>query len=175
MIKNYRKFNASDAYYLGLQKGELLYVVEVPELMPRWINVDYTSHSKGYKRKIDLDIIASERDKLIEKNLFFVTTMDELRSQGQDNQGHDFESLMWKHFGLEGYDSDKIGFWHDGDITVNNIKYQLKMNHAQIVKEDTLEILKTFKRLGVTPPETFPKGIKNKVEKLKAEKKKARV
>lgn len=169
MIKNYRKFNACDAYYIALPKGKKAYIVKVNELMPRWINVDHTTHSRGYKPKIDLDISATERDKLIKNHLFLETTVAEIMSMGQDSKGHNFEAFMWKHFGLEGYTPDNIGFWHDGDMTVNGIKYQLKYNNAQIVLEQTLETLKTFNRLGVTPPETFPSNIQRIVERLKAE------
>ena len=171
MIKNYRMFNASDAYLIGFIIGKMLYVVQVLELMPRWINVDYTSHSKGYKRKIDLDICAMERDKLIANHLLFSCPVSELYAQGQDSRGHNLESLIWEYFGIKGYHADKIGFWHDGDLTVGNVKYQIKLNNAQIVLEQTLETLKVFKRLNVTPPETFKSNINRTVEKLKVERK----
>lgn len=174
MIKNYRNFTASEAYFIGLQKGETMNVVQVPELMPRWINIDHTTHNKGYKKKIDMDINAFERDKLIEKYLLFSCSMDEFRAQGQDTNGHNLESLIWNYFGVDGYTPDKIGFWHDGDLTVNGIRYQIKLNHAQIVLEQTLETLKVFKRYGVTPPETFTSNIQKVVEKMKQEHKKGK-
>lgn len=174
MIKNYRMFNACDEYLIGLERGNDLFVVNTPKLMPRWINVDHTTHSKGYKPKIDMDIDAFERDKLIEKHTLFSCPLTELYAQGQDSKGHNLEALIWKYFGVDGYKPDKIGFWHDGDLTVNNIKYQIKYNHAQIVLEQTLETLKVFKKYGVTPPETFKSNIQKIVEKMKQEHKKGR-
>lgn len=172
MIKNYRMFNASDAYLIGFIIGKMLYVVEVAKLLPRWIKIDHSAHSHGYKAKLDLDIKAVDRDRLIANNLLFTCPVSELYAQPCKNRGRKFESLIWNYFGQTGYDeNDRIGFWHDGDITVNGIKYQLKMNNAQIVVEQTLETLKDFKRLGVTPPETFYSNIRTIVERLKTEKK----
>ena len=169
MLRNYRKFAANDAYYIGIIRGVCVHVCYVEKIMPRWTRLGRASHQNGGKTKLDLYINSADCDRLIAKSCVFTFPVEELYAQNCTNKGLCRESWLWKHFGLEGYEEDRVGFWHDGDITVDGVKYQVKMSTAQIVGEQTLETLKAFKRLNITPPATFPRNITTQVAQLQAE------
>lgn len=177
MFKNYKKYAAHDAYIIGFIVNNLLYMTFVPKIMPRWVKLDYTSHSRGHVAKIKLYISANDRDRLIAKNSVCLGNAEELFASAMKrhptcNKGNIFECIVDEYYNIPFRGcGEKIGFWHDGDITINGIKYQIKMNGAQIVVEKTLNFLKTYNRLGVTPPPTFNSGEVNRIEKLKAIKK----
>ena len=171
MSKNYRKFAAHDAYLIELERDKMAYVVVLRELMPRMICTDHAASSRGGGLKLKVNIKAKDRDYLIAHNCILSYPVGTLPTDRYKNKGRAFECFMWEQFGFEGYHPDQIGFWHDGDLTIEGIKFQLKRNGAQIVMEQTLETLKAFHRLGITPPETFTKGMDKKIAKLKAQKK----
>ena len=172
MIKKYRKFSAHDAYIVGIERGQYLFMLMLTELMPRWIKLTREATSKGGGAKIKLYINAHDRDLLINTcGVCLGKTKDVLPMHLFKNKGDAFEYLVSVMFDVPPKGSNSIGFWHDGDVTIDGIKYQVKYNTASIVSEQTLKTLKTFKRLGITPPETFTSDINKQLERLKIEKK----
>lgn len=175
MIKNYRKFAAHDAYIIGIERGAYLFMVVVFELMPRWIKVSRESSSKGGGKKLKLYINSHDRDLLIKTNgICLGKTKEVLPLNRFKNKGDAFECLLTELCGLNYEKPNSIGFWADGDLNVNGIKYQIKYNTASIVTEKTLETLKVFHRYDVTPPVEFKSDIQKRVEKMKQEHKKGR-
>jgi hypothetical protein len=51
MIKNYRRFSAADSYVLGFIYKHEVYIIEVKEIMPRFMRVEHESSKKGWKCK----------------------------------------------------------------------------------------------------------------------------
>ena len=173
MIKNYRKYAAHDAYIIGIERGAYLFMIVIRELMPRWIRVTREAMSKGGGKKIKLYINAHDRDLLIKTSgICLGKTKEVLPLNRFKNKGDAFECLITELCGLTYEKPNSIGFWHDGDLDVGGIKYQIKYNTASIVAEKTLETLKVFDRYGETPPAEFKTDIQKQVERMKSEHKK---
>ena len=47
MIKYYRNYSAADSYILGFVENKMLYMVEVAEIMPRFLSVEQASRNQG--------------------------------------------------------------------------------------------------------------------------------
>ena len=175
MIKNYRKFSAADAYILGFEYKGNIYAMPVDEIKPRWINVEREASKKGGKHKLQLRLHAADRDLFLRKGAQVVCSVEDFPlARCYDNKGVAFECAVSEANGIEFRGKDHVGFWHDGDLTLNGVRYQVKMNGAQIVVENTLVTLKEFHKLGVTPPAEFGRGTKKMLERIKAEKKMAK-
>ena len=176
MIRNYRKFAAHDAYIIGFVINGKQYITFIDELMPRWIYLTHESTSHGGGAKIKLYIPAKDRDRLLAKNSICLGDVKDLMPTAlrktNGNKGFALECLVSEYFGVPYTAPDRIGFWHDGDVTSNGVKYQVKNgNSASIVAERTLDFLKQYQRLGVTPPATFDATTSKQIVKLKKAKK----
>ena len=174
MIRNYRKFSAADAYILGFEYKKHVYAIAVDEIKPRWMDVEREASGKGGKRKLQLRLHAADIQLFLRKGAKPVCSIEDFLEAKNDqrcknNRGVAFECVYSETHGIPFRGKERIGFWHDGDLTLDGISYQLKINGAQIVVENTLETLKEFKRLGVTPPAEFHRGTKNLLARIRAE------
>lgn len=140
MIKNYRKFSASDAYALGFVYKHELYVAFVDEIAPRFMKVERESSKKGGHRKLQLRLNNAHMENLIRKGAVRLGSEELLI--GEYNKGVEFERLVYTTSGQEYRGKDNVGFWVAGDITIDGKEIQVKLNGAQIVVETTLENLK---------------------------------
>lgn len=140
MIKNYRKFSASDAYALGFVYKHNLYLAMVDEIAPRFMKVERESSKKGGRRKLQLRLNVQHMENLIKKGAVCIGSENLLI--GEYNKGVEFERLVYKMNNQVYHGKDNVGFWVAGDITIDNKEVQVKLNGAQIVVESTLENLK---------------------------------
>lgn len=157
MIKNYRKFAAHDAYIIVFKFRKDYYFYKMKEIPPRMINVEREASSKGGKRKLQLRIHAADIHHMVKNGAIKIDHLPTERVKG-GNRGVAAECYISEYYGQEFRGKESIGFWFDGDLTIEGIKYQIKLNGAQIVVENTLETLKLFKRKGVAPPPVFRKN-----------------
>lgn len=162
MIRNYRKFAAHDAYIIVFEYYHQYYFIKMKEIPPRMINVEYGSVSNKCQRKLQLRIKAKDLQLLVRKGAIKIDHLPVERIK-DGNKGVASEMYLSEYFGIPFRGKDNIGFWHDGDLTINGIKYQVKLNSAQIISEQTLETLKLFKRKGITPPPTFNRWTRKKL------------
>ena len=140
MIRNYRKHDASDAYFIGFIYKHNLYMATMEEIPPRFIKVERESSKKGGRRKLQLRLNNQYKEQLIRKGAVYMG--DETVLDGKYNKGVEFERLVSESNGIEYRGKDSIGFWVAGDIEIDGKQYQVKMDGAQIVVESTLENLK---------------------------------
>lgn len=140
MIKNYRKFSASDAYALGFVYRHNLYVAMVEEIAPRFMKVERESSKKGGRKKLQLRLNTQHKESLIKKGA--VCLGSETLLEGEYNKGVEFERLIYEVNNQTYRGKDNVGFWVAGDININGKEVQVKLNGAQIVVENTLENLK---------------------------------
>ena len=140
MIKNYRKFSASDAYALGFIYKHDLYMAMVDEIAPRFMKVERESSKKGGKQKLQLRLNNSHMESLIRKGAVCLGSEEMLI--GEYNKGVEFERLVYEINNQTYRGKDNVGFWVAGDIEIDGKQVQVKLNGAQIVVENTLENLK---------------------------------
>lgn len=141
MIRNYRKFSAADGYILGFIYKKMLYAIEVPEIMPRYIRLEHTSSKTGHKKKLQFRLTNKYMEQLIRKGAVCLGGQEMVISD-EWNKGVVFERLIYSLNSQEPRGKDSVGFWESGDINIDGRELQVKFNGAQIVIEDTLERLK---------------------------------
>lgn len=145
-IRYYRKFSGANAYIIGFVYKHDLYVIEVEEIMPRFMRVEKTSSKNGSKDKLQLRLNNKYMEQLIRKGAKKIGTDKDLLEIAK-NKGVSFERLVYRMVGQEPREKDNVGFWVGGDININGIEYQIKLNGAQIVMFDTL---KNLQKKGLT-------------------------
>jgi hypothetical protein len=140
MIRNYRKFSAADAYILGFIYQHNAYMVEVEDIMPRYMKVERCSMQNGGARKLQFRLNNQYKEELIRKGATCIGSEDVVI--GDYNKGVEFERLVYEMNGQTYRGKDSVGFWVAGDININGRELQVKFEGAQIVVETTLENLK---------------------------------
>jgi hypothetical protein len=143
MIRNYRKFSAADSYILGFIYKHEVYMVEVDEIMPRYMRVEHESSKKGGCAKLQLRLPQNYQKQLIKKGA--VSIGNENILNGDYNKGVQFEKIISEMNGQEFRGKDNVPFYVSGDLEINGKQVQIKFNGAQIVVERTLEKLKKAK------------------------------
>lgn len=146
MIKNYRKFSAADAYILGFIYEHDVYMVEVEEIMPRYMRVEHESSKKGGCAKLQLRLPKPYQKQLIKKGA--VCIGNEKILDGDYNKGVQFEKLVNEMNGKEFRGKDNVPFYMEGDIEINGKQVQIKFNGAQIVVERTLKKLQKMGKIA---------------------------
>lgn len=166
MIKWYKHFNASDRYLVAFESDHELYYTEMASIPPRMIQVTRMSERLGGSPKLQMILNVQQKRQLVKKGAIKIDELPEITVNGDTNFGRRFEQYISEKNGIEYKGHDRIGFWADGDITINGIKYQLKCcvnsGGAQIAQERTLETLKLFEKKGIEPPETFSGNVRKK-------------
>jgi hypothetical protein len=143
MIRNYRKFSAADSYILGFIYKHEVYMIEVNEIMPRYMRVEHESSKKGGCAKLQLRLPQNYQKQLIKKGA--VSIGNENILNGDYNKGVQFEKIISEMNGQEFRGKDNVPFYVSGDLEINGKQVQIKFNGAQIVVERTLEKLKKAK------------------------------
>ena len=146
MIKNYRKYNASQQYAIGFVYQGALYVSYMNEIAPRYIKVEKASNKNGGGNKLQLRLNNKHKEQLIRKGAECLGSAD-LVENGQYNRGVEFERLIYAKHNQVFRGKDSVGFWVASDIVINGIPTQVKLDTAQIVMESTLENLKKKSRV----------------------------
>ena len=139
MINNYRKFSAADSYILGFIYKHDVYMIEVPEIMPRYMRVEHESSRKGGAAKLQLRLPKGYQEQLIRKGA--VCIGNESMLEGQYNKGVEFERVIYELNGQTFSGKDNVPFYVEGDINIDGREVQVKFNGAQIVVETTLKRL----------------------------------
>ena len=137
-IRYYRKFSAAKAYIIGFWYKKDFYTIKVNEIMPRYMSVEREASSKGGHEKLQLRLKNKHKEQLIRKGavkIDFVPTTH--------NKGRDFEKFIYCMNGKENEfrGNDHVGFWVEGDINIDGVEIQIKLEGAQIVTFSTLKNL----------------------------------
>ena len=139
MIKHYRAHSAADSYILGFVENKNLYMVEVAEIMPRFLSVEQASRNQG--ENLRLRIKKNLKKQLMKKNPVCLGSADLLNTD-KYNKGEIFEKLVTEFFG-QTWVKDTIPFWVQGDIEVDGRQIQIKLDSATLM--NTKQIAK-FKK-----------------------------
>ena len=136
-IRYYRKFSGADAYILGFIYKHELYAITVDEIMPRFMRVERSSAKKGGHEKLQFRLRNEHKEQLIRKGAQKIGTEEDLLEIPR-NKGVSFERMVYRMNGQEPREKDNIRFTEGGDINVNGVEYQVKLEGAQIVEFRTL-------------------------------------
>jgi len=129
LIKTYRKYSVADSYILGFIYDKMLYMIEVAEIMPRFLNVEEASRNQGENLRLRLK--KAHRASLMKKDPICLGSADCLIAD-KYNKGEIFEKLVTEYFGQE-WKKDNYAFWTQGDINVNGKEIQIKFDGATLM------------------------------------------
>lgn len=138
MIRNYRKFSVADSYILGFIYDKMLYMLEVAEIAPRFLNVEEASRNQGENLRLRLK--KAHKTSLMKKNPICLGSADCLNAE-KYNKGEIFEKLVTEYFG-QVWKKDTVPFYKDGDITVNGKKIQIKLDSATLMNTKQIKNIK---------------------------------
>lgn len=138
MIRNYRKYSVADSYILGFIYDKMLYMLEVAEIAPRFLNVEEASRNQGENLRLRLK--KAHKANLIKKNPICLGSADCLNAE-KYNKGEIFEKLVTEYFG-QTWKKDTVPFYKDGDITVDGKKIQIKLDSATLMNTKQIKNIK---------------------------------
>lgn len=137
MIRNYRKLSVADSYILGFIYDKMLYMLEVAEIAPRFLNVEEASRNQG--ENLRLRLRKAHKASLMKKQPICLGSADCLNAE-KYNKGEIFEKLVTEYFGQE-WKKDTVPFYVDGDLNVNGKKIQIKLDSATLMNTKQLKKL----------------------------------
>lgn len=138
MIKTYRKYSVADSYILGFIVDKMLYMLEVAEIAPRFLNVEEASRNQG--ENLRLRLRKAHKASLMKKQPICLGSADCLNAE-KYNKGEIFEKLVTEYFG-QVWKKDTVPFYKDGDITVNGKKIQIKLDSATLMNTKQIKNIK---------------------------------
>ena len=101
------------------------------------MRVEKSSSKKGGHEKLQFRLNNALKEQLIRKGAEKIgTETDLLEIAG--NKGVSFERMVYRMNGQEPRPKDSVRFDKGGDININGVEYQIKLDGAQIVEFRTL-------------------------------------
>ena len=139
MIKRYNELSFTHHYLIGFTFKHNIYMVETtPEIFPYVLKLDKAGRGAGYS----LRFVPNKKQKL------FLMTLNpqlicsdkyfnEKASEVIYNRGEVFEKIITEMHNQK-WSKDNVPFTEDGDLTVNEIPYQIKFERATFITEKSL-------------------------------------
>lgn len=137
MINNYHKTQAASAYILGFILNRNVYRIALHKLGDEYFKESCESSSHGGYRKLMLHLTSFMKAKLVAQGATKMGTAVEILKNSK-NKGIEFEKAIFAEAGQE-WKQNSTPYYIDGDITIGNIKYQIKFQGASFANERTIE------------------------------------
>lgn len=138
MVKWYRDKSAADSYIIGFTYNKNIYMVNVAEIMPRYLTVEEASRNQG--ENLRLRIKKTYKAELMKKNPICLGSECQLVAD-KYNKGEIFEKLVTEHYG-QIWEKDTIPFWVQGDINIDGKEVQIKLDSATLMNTKQIEKFK---------------------------------
>ena len=148
LVDRYHKIAFTDQYIWGFEyKGNIYMATTDASVLPFVTCLDKASRGCGYalrfcpKTAQKLTLMAGAEllcsKKYMEEVQATTTFIGKNGKEKTYNMGEIFEKLVTEHFG-QTWEKDRVPFTQDGDLTVDNIAYQIKFQKATFCNEKTL-------------------------------------
>lgn len=140
MVSVYIKASYAHNYIFGYTyKGNVYMTIAPAEIVPTICTQDIASRNGGYS--IRFNPTKKQKELLINtyptKILCSEKYFKEISQTEKYNKGEIFEKMVTEYYKQE-WQKDNIPFTDDGDITIDNIPYQIKFQKATFCNEKTL-------------------------------------
>lgn len=140
MVSAYIKASYAHNYIFGYTyKGNVYMTITPADIVPTICTQDIASRNCGYsvrfkptKKQKEL-LISTYPTKILCSEEYF----ENISQTEKYNKGEIFEKLVTEHYNQE-WVKDNVPFAKDGDITIDNIPYQIKFQKATFCNEKTL-------------------------------------
>lgn len=137
LFNGYTSTSAADAYILGFEDSGKVYELIINHL-PVWLlKLDRESTSHGGALKLRIAMTAKNKARLKAAGAAYIGTVSEILN-GRKNAGEAFEKYETEKAGQE-WKKDSVPYYIDGDLTVNDKKYQIKFGNASLANENTIK------------------------------------
>ena len=139
LINEYNRLAYTHNYIYGFEyKGVVYAVTTTNEIMPYILKLDKASRGAGYSLRFKPT--NAQKVLLISYGAEVVCSIDYFNgvvAETKYNKGEVFEKMVTEAYGQE-WKKDNVPFTDDGDLTVNNIAYQIKYEKATFTNEKSL-------------------------------------
>ena len=136
MVKYYISKSYTHNYIAVFTFDGVVYMVIIGnDFFNNGVKLDKASRGAGYS--IRFKPTKSDKINLLAKGakvLCSIEYFEELVKNSKYNKGEIIEKLVTEYYGQE-WKKDKVPITDDGDLTVNNIAYQIKFERATFINE----------------------------------------
>lgn len=139
MINHYRKLSAADKYIVGFVYKHEIFMVEQKEIMPRFLTVEKASGNRG--ESLRLRMKKEMKEQLLRNKTCISLGSDSQLIEGKYNKGENFERLVTEYYGQE-WKKDTVPFWVQGDICLDGVEIQIKLDTATLLNTFQIEKFK---------------------------------
>ena len=138
MMTAYNARSASHVYALGFLFNHDLYAVKLSFTeLSAYFKLDRASSARGGFAKIRIKLTAKDRAELSAK-AERLGAEDLLTKDPAHNKGENFERELTERWTSEAWVKDSVPFWVAGDLRVDGVEVQVKLDGAELTNERTL-------------------------------------
>ena len=138
MMTAYNARSASHTYALGFVCGGNLYAKKLSFAeLSQYFKLDRASSKRGGFAKIRIKLTAKDRAEL-SATAELMGAEDLLTADPAHNKGENFERELTERWTSETWVKDSVPFWVAGDIRVDGVEIQVKLDGAELTNEKTL-------------------------------------
>lgn len=138
MLRTYETLTAARAYIVGFVHDGKLYRVDTETLPEGWVKLDRAASSKGGMLKLRLRLSAAVKRELVESGAAqLVGAASLLETADRYNRGERWERLVTEAAG-QTWAKDSVPFWVAGDLELNGVQVQVKLDQAEVTNERAL-------------------------------------
>ena len=135
--------SAAHAYAYGFTVARRLYYAMLTwEELAKLLKNDRAATSKGGMKKIRVRGSAAAKAELIASGKAVELGGEELlEADDQFNKGEHFERLLTEKLTGKSWVKDSTPFWVAGDIRVDGVEIQIKLDQAELINEKVAQML----------------------------------
>lgn len=138
MMNRYDSHAGAHTYALGFIFNKSLYAVKLSfAQISKYFKLDHASSKRGGFAKIRIRLTATDRAELSEV-AELLGAEDLLTADGKHNKGENFERELTERWTGERWVKDSVPFWVCGDIRVDGVEIQVKLDGAELTNEKVL-------------------------------------
>ena len=141
MMTAYNARSASHVYALGFAHAGNLFAAKLSFAeLSRFFKLDRASSKRGGFAKIRIKLTAKDRAEL-SATAELIGAEDLLTKDPAHNKGENFERELTERWTAETWVKDSVPFWMAGDIRVDGVEVQVKLDGAELTNEKLLSRL----------------------------------
>jgi len=141
MMTDYRTKSAAHVYALGFLYEHRLYSVKLSfDELSKFFKLDRASSKRGGFAKIRIKLTAKDRAEL-SATAELMGAEDLLTADPKHNKGENYERVLTERWTSETWVKDSVPFWMAGDIRVDGVEIQVKLDGAELTNEKILSRL----------------------------------
>jgi len=138
MQERYHGVSAAQLYALGFTFQRKLYAVKLSfEELSKFFKLDHASSKRGGYAKIRIRLTAKDRAEL-SAMAELLGDASLLTKDAKHNKGENFERELTERWTGKSWVKDSVPFWVSGDIRVDGVEIQIKLDGAELTIEMVL-------------------------------------